>query len=221
MALSSRYLMVHGHFYQPPRENPWTGTIDPQHSAFPWENWNSRIADECYIPMARARVFNPRGEVADLYNNYAHTSFNFGPTLLSWLDEHHPRLLTDLCDAVAIDRTYAMAQAYSHMILPLADARDRHTQIIWGLKEFFHRFGFLPHGMWLPECAVDRETMRALVDHQVRFVILSPHQASSIRPFGAVPWQDASMGSIDTRRAYRVFDIDGGGRTHFDRYLDV
>ena len=221
MANGERCLLVHGHFYQPPRENPWTGQIDPQYSAAPWENWNRRIADECYIPMARSRLYNPDGEVEDLYNNYAHTSFNFGPTLLSWVERAHPELLRHLADATVIDRTFAMAQAYSHMMLPLADARDRHTQVLWGLHEFKHRFGFTPEGLWLSECGIDPETTRALIDHGIRFVILSPHQASKARPFGRQEWTDVSMGAIDTRRAYRLFDIDGGGRTHFDRHLDV
>ncbi len=221
MALGERCLLVHGHFYQPPRENPWTGQIDPQPSAAPWENWNLRIADECYLPMARSRVYDHEGKIGDLYNNYAHTSFNFGPTLLSWVERTHPELLRHLQDATIIDRTFAMAQAYSHLILPLADARDRHTQIIWGLREFQHRFGFTPPGMWLSECGIDPETVRALIDHHVKYVILSPHQASRARPFGSFDWHDVSMGAIDTRRAYRLFDLDGGGRTHFDRYLDV
>ncbi len=221
MAQGERCLLVHGHFYQPPRENPWTGQIDPQPSASPWENWNLRIADECYLPMARSRIYNSDGQITDLYNNYAHTSFNFGPTLLSWLEKYHPELLRHLQDATLIDRTFAMAQAYSHMILPLADARDRHAQITWGLREFQHRFGFTPPGMWLAECGIDPDTVRALIDHQVKFVILSPHQASRARPFGSFDWRDVSMGAIDTRRAYRLFDLDGGGRTHFDRHLDV
>lgn len=221
MSYGERCLLVHGHFYQPPRENPWTGQIDPQFSASPWENWNRRIADECYIPMARSRVYNETGEIIDLYNNYAHTSFNFGPTLLSWLATVHPGLIRHLSDALVLDRTFAMAQGYSHMILPLADARDRHTQILWGLREFHHRFGFYPEGMWLPECGIDKETLRALVDHGIRFTVLSPHQASKARPFGQREWSNVAMGAIDTRRAYRLYDTDGAGRTHFDRHLDV
>ncbi|MCD8139235.1 MAG: DUF3536 domain-containing protein [Planctomycetaceae bacterium] len=221
MPTGDRCLLVHGHFYQPPRENPWTGKIDPQPSAAPWENWNRRIADECYIPMARSRLYNAAGEIDDLYNNYAHTSFNFGPTLMSWLREAHPECIRHLADATHIDRTFAMAQVYSHMMLPLADARDRHTQVLWGLREFHARFGFYPEGMWLSECGIDAETVRTLIDHRIRFVILSPHQASKARPFGEMDWREASMGSIDTRRAYRLFDLDGGGRTHFDRFLDV
>ncbi len=221
MAMNDRYLLIHGHFYQPPRENPWTGEIDPQFSAAPWENWNKRIADECYIPMARSRIYNSHGRITDLYNNYAHTDFNFGPTLLSWLASHHPELIRHLRDAMVMDRTYGMAQAFNHMIMPLADARDKHTQILWGLKEFGHRFGFFPDGMWLPECGIDFDTTRALIDHGIKYIILSPHQASSARPFGQHEWRDVSMGGIDTRRAYRLFDIDGGGRTHFDRHIDV
>ena len=150
MAESERCLLIHGHFYQPPRENPWTGRIDRQPSAAPWEDWNRRIADECYLPMARSRLWDDAGRVVDLYNNYAHTSFNFGPTLASWLAERHPALVGHLRDAAGNDRDFALAQAYSHMILPLADIRDRHTQIAWGLEEFRSRFGFFPEGMWLP-----------------------------------------------------------------------
>jgi hypothetical protein len=221
MAHGNRCLLVHGHFYQPPRENPWTGQIDPQYSAAPWENWNRRIADECYLPMARSRVYNKEGKITDLYNNYAHTSFNFGPTLLSWMAGVHPELPRHLADAATLDRTFAMGQVYNHMMLPLADARDRHTQILWGLREFRHRFGFRPEGLWLSECGIDPETTRALIDHGIRYVILSPHQASRARPFGAADFRDVSMGAIDTRRAYRLFDTDGAGRTHFDRHLDV
>ncbi len=221
MSQGERCLLVHGHFYQPPRENPWTGAIDPQYSAAPWENWNSRIADECYVPMARSRVYNAHGQIGELYNNYAHTSFNFGPTLLSWAAGTHPELIRHLREAALFDHTFAMAQAYNHMMLPLADARDRHAQIIWGLREFHHRFGFYPAGMWLPECGIDPETVRALIDRSVRYVILSPNQASVARPFGQAEWRDVSMGSIDTRRAYRLFETDLGGRTHFDRSLDI
>ncbi len=219
--MSNRCLLIHGHFYQPPRENPWTGQIDPQYSAAPWENWNRRIADECYLPMARSRVYSHAGKIIDLYNNYAHTSFNFGPTLLSWLSDVHPALQRHLNDAATLDRTFAMGQVYNHMMLPLANPRDRHTQILWGLKEFHHRFGFHPEGMWLAECGIDPETIRALIDHKIRYVILSPHQASRARPFGQHDWRDVSMGAIDTRRAYRLFDTDGAGRTHFDRHLDI
>ncbi|MCL2001577.1 MAG: DUF3536 domain-containing protein, partial [Planctomycetes bacterium] len=170
---------------------------------------------------ARSRIWNSENRVADLYNNYAHVSFNFCPTLLSWLEDNQPRLIQDLKDAVAFERSCAMAQAYAHPILPLADARDRHTQILWGIREFQHRFGFHPEGIWLPECGICPETVRVLVDHRIKFVILSPHQASRVRPFGEREWRDASMGSVDTRRAYRLFETDGGGRTHFDRHLDV
>ncbi|MDR1535472.1 MAG: DUF3536 domain-containing protein [Planctomycetota bacterium] len=221
MAKSERCLLVHGHFYQPPRENPWTGQIEPQPSAAPWDNWNQRIADECYLPMARSRIVNADGWITDLYNNYAHVSFNFGPTLLAWLEDRHPDAISHLRDAVKLAPDFAVAQAYNHMILPLSDARDRHTQIVWGMEEFQARFGFRPEGMWLPECAVDPETVRSLIDHGIRFVILSPHQASRTRPFGENAWLDVSMGRIDTRRAYRLFDIDGAGRTHFERYLNV
>jgi hypothetical protein len=213
--------MVHGHFYQPPRENPWTGGVDPQPSAAPWGDWNERIAAECYLPMGRSRIYDADGGIVDLYNNYPHMSFNFGPTLLSWADSECPGLIRDIEEAARVNPSSALAQAYGHAMLPLCDARDRHTQILWGLKEFHHRFGFSPDGMWLSECGIDKETVRALVDHGVKFVILSPHQASKARPFGEQVWREASMGSIDTKRVYRLFETDGGGRTHFNRHLDV
>ncbi|MDR1613643.1 MAG: DUF3536 domain-containing protein [Planctomycetota bacterium] len=214
-------LMVHGHFYQPPRENPWTGRIDPQPSASPWDDWNRRIAAECYLPMGRSRVYGAGGGIVDLRNNYSRISFNFGPTLLAWAEKEAPDIIRDAGAAARANPASALAQSYSHSILPLCDARDKHTQIAWGLKEFHARFGAFPEGMWLPECGIDNETVRALIDHRVKFVILSPHQASRVRPFGEADWRDAAMGAIDTRRSYRLFEIDGGGRTHFDRGLDV
>lgn len=221
MINSHRYLAIHGHFYQPPRENPWLGAVETQHSSYPWPDWNERIAAECYLPMARSRLLRDSGEICDLYNNYAHMSFNFGPSLLSWAEREHPKLLSYLAEAAGLHNNCAMAQAWSHSILPLDDAESRHLQIVWGLREFSRRFGCHADGFWLPECAIDGNTVRALIDHKVKFVILSPHQASQVRPFGEQQWQDVSMGAIDTRRAYRLFDTDGAGRTHFDRYLDV
>ncbi len=227
MANPNHHIAVHGHFYQPPRENPWLGVIEAQPSAHPFRDWNERISRECYSALTRAHIYDSRRRITDLYNCFAHISFNMGPTLNCWLEKHHPELITRLQMG---DRLHAeargghhgaLAQPFYHLILPLADARDRHIQIAWGLREFRFRFGHAARGMWLPECAIDMNTIRALIDHGVRFVILSPFQASKIRPFGEEAWQDVSQGGPDPRRPYRVFEVDGAGRTHFDRYLDV
>ncbi len=223
----NHHVCVHGHFYQPPRENPWLGVIEPQESAAPFRDWNARINAECYAALTGSCVRDEAGRVRDLFNNFAHMSFNVGPTLLAWLEQHDPETYARILRADELARlTYdgcgsAMAQAYNHMIMPLSDARDRHTQIVWGLREFRHRFGRPAKGMWLPECAIDNNTVRALIAHGVRFVVLSPEQASKARPFGGEDWTDVYIEGLDTRMPYRVFEVDGAGRTHFDRWLDV
>ena len=156
-----RYVCIHGHFYQPPRENPWLESVELQDSAAPWHDWNDRIAAECYTPNATARILDGDNRIVDIVNNYSKISFNFGPTLLAWMKEKLPDLHAGI---IAADeqsrRNYsghgsALAQAYNHMILPLANERDRRTQIHWGIRDFEHRFGRFPEGMWLPEAAVD------------------------------------------------------------------
>ncbi len=192
-----RCAVVHGHFYQPPRENPWTGTVERQPSAGRDHDWNARIARECYVPNGEARVLDGEGKIVDLVDNYASMSFNFGPTLLAWLENAHPRAYARLIEA---DRESAarldghgngMAQAFHHAILPLSDPRDRVTEIRWGLYDFKKRFGRDSAGMWLPECAVDDDTMSALAAEGVKFVILEPHQAESVRPLKAEEWLPA------------------------------
>ena len=183
------HLVIHGHFYQPPRENPWTGTIERQESAAPSHDWNARIAEECYLPNARSRVLDEHGRIQDIVSNYNRMSFNFGPTLLAWAADAAPGLLPALvaADQAGLDRLghgNAIAQAYNHMILPLATARDRRTQIRWAVREFRHRFGRAPEAMWLPETAVDTATLHLLVDAGMRYVILSPAQAARWRPMG-------------------------------------
>src|SRR3954469_18212706 len=169
--------VVHGHFYQPPRENPWTEEIATEQSAAPFHDWNERITSECYRPNGWARVLDERGHVTDIVDNYAHLSFNVGPTLLSWLETHAPDVYGRVLEA---DREGhgAMAQAYNHMILPLASERDVRTQIRWGLADFEHRFGRRAAGLWLPETAVNDAVLRILVEEGVRFTILAPSQAS-------------------------------------------
>ncbi len=223
----NHHFAIHGHFYQPPRENPWLGVIEEQESAHPFRDWNSRICAECYTPLTCSPVSDHTQRTCDLFNCYAHISYNFGPTLISWLEKYAPFTLERLQVADSIARhSYsgsgsAMAQVYNHQILPLSDAADRHTQILWGIKEFWYRFRRQPSAIWLAETGVDMNTVRALIDHGIKYIILSPLQASYIRRFGEFSWTGVPDGTIDTRVPYRLFEVDGGGRTHFDRYLDV
>ncbi len=219
------HLVIHGHFYQPPRENPWTGTIERQESAAPFHDWNARIAEECYLPNARARVLDEQGRIQDIVNNYETLSFNFGPTLLSWASDATPELLPCLCAAdraslARLGHGNAIAQAYNHMILPLATPRDRRTQIRWGLREFRHRFGRPPEAIWLPETAVDTATLALLVDAGMQYVILSPAQAASWRPLGERAWQTTADAEIDPRRPYRWVQRDATGQPDGDRGID-
>jgi hypothetical protein len=182
-------LVIHGHFYQPPRENAWTESIVRQDSAHPYHDWNERINAECYRPNAFARIVDHTNRIVNIVNNYEQVSFNFGPTLLSWLERYSPatyrRILA--ADKASVERFHghgnAIAQAYNHAILPLCNARDKVTQVRWGIADFRYRFGREPEAMWLPETAVNDATLRVLVDHGMKFVILSPHQAKRIRSF--------------------------------------
>jgi len=212
-------IIIHGHFYQPPRENPWTGAIDRERSALPFHDWNERIYSECYRPNAFARITDGRGGIERIVNNYAGISFNFGPTLLNWLEHAHPDAYTRILEA---DRESArnhqghgnaIAQGYNHAILPLCNERDRKTQIRWGIADFRHRFGHLPESLWLPETACNDATLGAMIDSGLRYVILSPTQAERMRPLGAAQWQDVSDSSIDSRLPYRYFHRDGSGRS--------
>jgi hypothetical protein len=176
--------VLHGHFYQPPRENPWTEVVPREPSAAPFHDWNERITAESYRPNGWARIFDDQGRIVGIVDNYERLSFNVGPTLLSWLDEHAP---STYARVVAADRTSrrAIAQAYGHAIMPLCNDRDLRTQIRWGLADFRHRFGREPEGMWLPETAVDDRVMAALAEEGVGFTILAPGQIESIRPMGS------------------------------------
>ena len=248
-------LVIHGHFYQPPRENAWTESIQRQESAGPpYHDWNERINVECYRTNAFARILDQTNRIVNIVNNYAHMSFNFGPTLLSWLEQHSPvtyrRILE--ADQQSLARCgghgNAIGQAYNHAILPLCNGRDKITQVRWGIADFRHRFGRAPEAMWLPETAVNDETLRVLIDHGMKFVILSPHQAKRVRRFAiaevknvhndhkdkkeetnqtgvkafqAGEWSGAEHGEIDTRQAYRWFDKDAEGHPLVDRYIDI
>jgi alpha-amylase/alpha-mannosidase (GH57 family) len=204
-----RYICIHCHFYQPPRENPWLEAVEVQDSAYPYHDWNERITAECYAPNSASRILDAAGRIAKITNNYARISFNFGPTLLSWMEENARRTYQAVLDADAMSRELfsghgsALAQAYNHMILPLATRHDKETQVVWGIRDFEHRFGRLPEGMWLPETAVDLETLEVLADHGIRFTILAPHQAGQIRwRRGNAQWKDVAGGNIDPTRAY-------------------
>lgn len=205
----NQYVCIHGHFYQPPRENPWLEEIELQDSAFPYHDWNERITDECYGPNATSRILDSEDYIERIVNNYSRISFNFGPTLLSWLEVAAPDVYRAIlaADADSQDRFSghgsALAQAYNHMILPLANPGDVHTQVLWGIRDFEKRFGRAPEGMWLPETAVDLRTLDALTEQGILFTILSPYQAKRVRKIGGRKWQDATGGKINPRMPYR------------------
>src|SRR5688500_553155 len=208
-------LVVHGHFYQPPRENPWPEEVTREPSAAPDHDWNERITRECYRPNAFARIVDERDRLVAIVDNYEHISFDMGPTLLSWVAHHHPAIYRRM---VAADQAGhgGMAQGFGHIILPLANERDMRTQIRWGLADFRHRFGRPAEGMWLPEAAVNDAVLAALADEGVRFTILAPGQAARVRPLGAVggPWTEVNGGNpgVDTTKAYRWCHPAGDGR---------
>ncbi len=203
-------LCIHGHFYQPPRENPWIEDIEPQESAAPFHDWNERIHAECYLPNSRARVLSSDGKITDIVNNFEKMSFNFGPTLMSWLESKHFDTYLRVIEADHESRKHhhghgnAIAQVYNHMIMPLANRRDKVTQVRWGVEEFRHRFGRDPESIWLPETACNEATLEVLVEEKIKFIILEPHQAEAFRTFGG-DWQDVTPGRIDPRRPYRCF----------------
>ena len=164
----SRYLCVHCHFYQPPRENPYLEAVEVQDSAYPYHDWNERITAECYAPNASSRILDSQNRIMKLENNYSEMSFNFGPTLLSWMKDAAPAVYEKIIESDKLSQEHfsghgsAIAQGYNHMILPLANRRDKVTQVKWGIKDFESRFGRKPEGMWLPETAVDTETLEVL-----------------------------------------------------------
>ncbi len=198
---------IHCHFYQPPRENPWLEAVEAQDSASPDHDWNVRIARECYLANGWSRILDGQGRISKIVNNYARISFNFGPTLLSWMEEREPEGYQRILDGDReSQQTYsghgaAIAQSYNHAILPLCNSRDKRTQILWGIKDFQYRFRRDPEGMWLPETAVDLETLDLLSSEGIKFTILAPSQASQLRTQNKAPWIDLEYG-IDSRRAY-------------------
>lgn len=205
-----KYVCIHGHFYQPPRENAWLEDVELQDSAYPFHDWNERITAECYAPNTAARLLDSKGWIKKIVNNYASLSFNFGPTLLDWLEDKEPDVYRAIIAADRESEKYfsghgsALAQAYNHMIMPLANRRDKYTQVIWGLRDFALRFGRQPEGMWLPETAVDVETLDIMAEHGIKFTILAPHQAQKVRKIGASTWEKVGDRGIDPSMAYQT-----------------
>ena len=203
-----KYLCIHGHFYQPPRENAWLDEIEIQESAAPFHDWNARICAECYAPNTLARVLNDKQQLTDLINNYARISFNFGPTLLSWMEKKEPEVYRAILEADKQSQQNfsghgsAIAQAYNHMILPLANRRDKYTQVRWGIADFKKRFGRMPESLWLAETACNTETLEVLAECGMKFVILAPGQCAKVRKIGEEKWQDVSGAKVDPKRAY-------------------
>ncbi len=203
-----RYICIHGHFYQPPRENPWLEAIELQDSARPYHDWNERITAECYAPNVASRILDGDGRVVQIVNNCSKISFNFGPTLLSWMEEKAPDTYRGILEADRESQKNfsghgsAIAQVYNHMILPLANRKDKFSQILWGIRDFERRFDRPPEGMWLAETAVDIETLEILAEFGILFTILAPRQARRIRRMGARNWRDVSGEKIDPSMAY-------------------
>ncbi|MEJ2066434.1 MAG: DUF3536 domain-containing protein, partial [Deltaproteobacteria bacterium] len=204
----NQYICIHGHFYQPPRENPWLEEVELQDAAYPYHDWNERITEECYAPNTASRILDGHRRIIDITNNYARISFNFGPTLLSWMQRHTPEVYQAIIEADQLSRERfsghgsAIAQVYNHMIMPLANDKDKYTQVFWGVRDFEHRFGRMPEGMWLPETAVDLETLAILAENGITFTILAPHQARRIRRIGEKAWKDVSGDKIDFTMPY-------------------
>ena len=223
---AERYICIHGHFYQPPRENPWLETVETQDSAAPYHDWNERVTAECYAPNGAARIVNAQNRIIRILNNYGRISFNFGPTILSWLEVNAGRVYRTILEADESSQKRfgghgsAMAQVYNHVIMPLATTRDRITQIRWGIADFEHRFKRRPEGMWLPETAVDTESLELLAAEGMKFVVLAPHQCARIRSLKGGDdvqlsfeslghpeeqgWIETPDASVDTTRSYLV-----------------
>ena len=223
MSENKKYLTIHGHFYQPPRENPWIEEIEIQESAAPEHDWNEKISAQCYAPNGSSRIVDGSNKIIEISNNYRYMSYNFGPTLLSWMQAHDPVAYQRIIQADYESRELysghgcAIAQVYNHIIMPLANQNDKITQVIWGLKDFKKRFGRDSEGIWLAETAVDSQTLEVLIDYGVKFTILSPHQAKCFNKIGEHNWIDVSWGTIDPSRPYRYF-VEG---TNKEKYIDL
>ena len=216
------FLTIHGHFYQPPRENPWLEAIELQDSALPFHDWNERINKECYNPNSVSKIVDSRNRILDVVNNYEYMSYNFGPTLLSWMEQFAPltyeRIIKADIESIPEHSGHgnALAQVYNHIIMPLANEEDKQTQVKWGIRDFEYRFGRKPEGMWLAETAVDDDTLRVLEENGIKFTILSPYQAAKFRQKGDIEWTDVSWGNIDPARSYRYYIKSAPGK-----YIDL
>ena len=217
-----RFVCVHGHFYQPPRENPWLEAVETQDSAFPYHDWNERVTAECYASNAASRILDGEQRVMDIVSNYAKINFNFGPTVLSWMEMAAPEVYRAILDADRQSMQWrsghgaAIAQVYNHMIMPLANSRDKRTQIIWGIKDFEKRFQRFPEGMWLAETAVDLETLDILAEQGIKYTILAPHQAARFRKIGEKEWTEGDIDpttpyqcQLASKRSITIFFYDG------------
>ncbi len=231
----NRAIVIHGHFYQPPRENPWLESVEVQDSAAPHHDWNERVTTECYAPNTAARRVDEQNRVLDIGNNFEKISFNIGPTLFAWLERHRPDVYTKILEAdrasvAARGHGNACAQVFNHMIMPLATRRDKVTQVRWGIDDFRARFGREPEGLWLPETAVDNESLEVVAEAGVKFTILAPHQALRVRPLDTEAWENVA--GIDPSRPYlwrgprgltlAIFFYDGpiSRAIAFDRLLE-
>ncbi len=224
--MKDAFIAIHGHFYQPPRENPWLEIIETEESAHPFHDWNERITLECYRPNAHARVLDGKGKILEIVNNYSSISFNFGPTLLPWLERRFPSVYQKILEAdreglKRFGHGNAIAQVFNHIIMPLANDRDKETEVLWGTADFEKRFHRKPEALWLPETAVNYATLRTLVKYGMRYLILSPFQASRAKSFGGRKWTDVSQGRIDTTRPYRCFMKDASGKKLLDQFIDI
>ena len=190
-------------------------SIEVQDSAYPYHDWNEKILAECYAPNTISRILDSEGYIIELPNNYSKISFNFGPTLLAWMEEKAPEVHEAILAADRMSQKNlsghgsALAQPYNHMIMPLANRRDKYTQVRWGIRDFEQRFGRSPEGMWLPETAVDLETLDIIAEQGIRFTVLAPHQASEVRGPGEDTWTDVSGGHIDPTMPYEL-NLDSG-----------
>jgi alpha-amylase/alpha-mannosidase (GH57 family) len=206
----NQYVCIHGHFYQPPRENAWLESIEIQSSAYPYHDWNELVTAQCYLPNSISRIMDSENRIIELTNNYSKISFDFGPTLLSWLeskapDVYHAILIADKESQKNFSgHGSALAHAYNHLIMPLANHQDRYTQVLWGIKDFIHRFRRRPEGMWLPETAVDLDTLDIMAGLGIKFTILAPRQAARMREIGNDNWQDVNENTIDTTMPYKI-----------------
>ena len=215
MARSNKFVCIHGHFYQPPRENAWLEFVEQQDSAAPYHDWNARINFECYAPNAAARILNNKKYITKISNNYDKISFNFGPTLLAWMEKIDPETHQAIVEADERSRDRfgghgsAIAQVYGHLIMPLANRRDKETQVKWGVEDFVSRFGRYPEGIWLAETAVDTDTLEVLADFNIKYTILAPRQGKAIRKIGEDTWNILPHDSIDPRRPY-LYQLPSG-----------